>query len=257
MSDVLLDTLVGKARRGDERAWRDLYRRLIPRMREAAAGFPGLDLDNLVHEVFLTCYVKAFPGYRGGSLVAYVTRAVRNRCIDETRRRYHADLPLDAVADPVERTVPGPEERVVNRDLIAWALRHARVSAADQALLWLESAGWSHAEIARREAMTAGQVAVRLHRARKRLRAAHHRIRAGTGMLASACRPSPSSSHKTSLASLRQPPSPSPKIRESAEAPCALRQSSRPHCGRRSAARASTSWTPAASIYTSGATSAE
>ncbi len=232
----ILDGLLARARRGDRRAWRELYRALIPRMHEAAATFHGVDRDNAVHEVFLTCYAKGFPGYRGGSLVAYVLRAVRNRCIDETRRRYHGDVPLEAAPDLREHAVPGPEERVVTEDLIAWALSRAQVPPQDRLLLRLEAEGWSHADIARREAMTAGQVAVRLHRARKRLRAASHQSRGGTGMLATACRPSPSSSVLTLHPSPRQPPKPLPTIPGPAGERSVRFQTSRPRCERRSGA---------------------
>jgi RNA polymerase sigma factor (sigma-70 family) len=205
-------------------------------MQEAAATFQGVDRDNAVHEVFLSCYAKGFPGYRGGSLVAYVLRAVRNRCIDETRRRHHGDVPLDAAPDLRERSVPGPEERVVTEDLIAWALSRARLPAVDRVLLRLEAEGWTHAEIARREAMTAGQVAVRLHRARKRLRAASHQSRGGPGMLATACRPSPSSSVLTLLPLPRQPPKPSPTIPGPAGERSVPFRTSKPHCEWRSGA---------------------
>lgn len=167
--DSFLDDVLRQARSGDRRAWGELYDRLLPRMQAVAASFPTVDREAVVHDVFATCLERNFPGYRGGSLLAYVAKAVRNRCIDETRLRRQSDLSLDEAPEIGDHLAPGPEEQVIRNDLLAWAFVRGGISGGDQLLLRLDAEGYSNSEIAGRVAMNPGQVAVRLHRARRRL----------------------------------------------------------------------------------------
>jgi DNA-directed RNA polymerase specialized sigma24 family protein len=162
------DTLVRQAKEGDRGAWTTLYSWLRPRMVRAAEAFDAIDGEAVAQDIFVHCFAHGFPGYRGGGLVAFMLRAVRNRCIDEVRRKRRQDLPLEDLPECASEGASF-EEAVLAQDTVAWAFNHAHMSAGDRLLLVLAAEGWTHGDIAGAHGFSAGQVAIRLHRARRRL----------------------------------------------------------------------------------------
>ncbi len=159
--------LVERARLGDEDAFADLIRLGAPAALGAARRItrdPALAQD-AVQEAFLRAY-RALGNYRQeSSFVAWVRKIAVRTAIDLVRRRRPEDpLPEGSVGGASE------EKRQEDADLLRVAL--ATLSHLDrEILLAREVEGAGDAEVARRFEMTVTGVRVRMHRARKKLRA--------------------------------------------------------------------------------------
>lgn len=109
--------LMVKARSGDSEAREALYRRYYhPLLRYAHCFIPSkararMDTHDFVQESLLqTLYSeKTFNPEHSGAAMAYACRAVRNRILDEVRRRDRRP-PLDLEASGVPDPEPSPEE---------------------------------------------------------------------------------------------------------------------------------------------------
>ncbi|MEP6770112.1 MAG: RNA polymerase sigma factor [Acidobacteriota bacterium] len=159
--------LVERARRGDEDAFAELIRLGAPAALGAARRItrdPALAQD-AAQEAFLRAY-RALGDYRQeSSFVAWIRKIAVRTAIDLVRRRRPEDpLPEGSLAGASE------EKRQEDADLLRVAL--ATLSPLDrEILLAREVEGAGDAEIARRFEMTVTGVRVRMHRARKKLRA--------------------------------------------------------------------------------------
>ena len=114
--------LLQRARRGDQEALNDLFRRQLPPLRRWARGrLPRWtrdlrDTEDLVQETLTQTlrHVDAFEPRHEGALQAYLRQAVMNRIRDEIRRvsRYPApsglddeDAFMDAAASPLDEAI--------------------------------------------------------------------------------------------------------------------------------------------------------
>ena len=114
--------LLQRARRGDQDALNDLFRRQLPPLRRWARGrLPKWtrdlrDTEDLVQETLTQTlrHVDAFEPRHEGALQAYLRQALMNRIRDEIRRvsRYPApagledeDAFMDAAASPLEEAI--------------------------------------------------------------------------------------------------------------------------------------------------------
>jgi RNA polymerase sigma-70 factor (ECF subfamily) len=134
----------------------------------AYADDPG-DRDDLLQEIWFALW-RALPRYRGeSSLRTFVYRIAHNRAITFNRRAFRSrgvEIP-DELADPA----PDPAAAAVSTDLserLAAAILRLGDPHRETVVLHLE--GLSPAEIADVQGTTAGNVAVRLTRARAALR---------------------------------------------------------------------------------------
>jgi len=158
--------LVERARRGDEDAFADLVRSSAPAAIAAARRVTqdAALAEDAAQEAYLRAY-RALGRYRHeSSFVAWVRTIAVNAAIDLVRRR-RPESPL------TERTFrPAGEKRQEDLDLLRRAL--AALAPLDrEILLARELEGLPDAAIARRIGMTVTSVRVRIHRARKKLRA--------------------------------------------------------------------------------------
>ena len=160
--------LVGLAQRGDEEAFAALVRWGAPTALGAArrvTGDPAL-AEDAAQEGFLRAF-RALKTYRHeSSFRAWIRRIAIHAAIDLMRRRRpESRLPEGAAAHHLE------EKRHEDADLLREAL--ATLSPLDrEILLAREVEGAPDRDVARRFAMTVTGVRVRVHRARKKLRAA-------------------------------------------------------------------------------------
>lgn len=160
--------LVGLAQCGDEEAFAALVRWGAPTALGAArrvTGDPAL-AEDAAQEAFLRAF-RALPTYRHeSSFRAWIRRIAIHVAIDLMRRRRpESRLPEGAAALDLE------EKRHEDADLLREAL--ASLSPLDrEILLAREIEGAPDRDVARRFAMTVTGVRVRIHRARKKLRAA-------------------------------------------------------------------------------------
>ncbi len=115
--------LVGRARLGDENAWRELVARYEAPLRRSVRGrLPraarGLtDTDDMMQEATLNVLRRLplielrFPG----ALLAYLRRSVQNRLVDE-RRRVARSAPQIALLDEHAATQASPLDHTLDRD---------------------------------------------------------------------------------------------------------------------------------------------
>jgi RNA polymerase sigma-70 factor, ECF subfamily len=118
--------LVAQAKRGDEDAFGELYRRYADSIYRYALsrGLPPADAEDVVSTVFLRAY-QSLPRYRerGWPFSAYLYRIARNSLVD-LYRRDKREGPGD---EPLER----PESDV---DIDDQVVRRAQLNAVRQAL---------------------------------------------------------------------------------------------------------------------------
>ncbi len=160
---------------GDFEAWYEEYQSAVYRYvrfrvatREAA--------EDVTSVVFMKA-LRSFDRYdaRRASPKTWLLRIARNAVTDHMRslkRRGSLHVSLDRIPDLVA-DVPSHEERVIRQERIQRLLNGARtLRKADQEVLSLRyGSGLANPEIAEHLGISNNAVAVRLHRALKRLRA--------------------------------------------------------------------------------------
>lgn len=160
--------LVNRAQQGDDEAFAALVRWAAPTALGAArrvTGDPAL-AEDAAQEAFLRAF-RALADYRHeSSFRAWMRRIAIHAAIDLMRRRRpESRLPETLAAATHE------EKRHEDADLLREAL--GSLSVLDrEILLAREIEGAPDRDVARRFAMTVTGVRVRIHRARKKLRAA-------------------------------------------------------------------------------------
>ena len=127
------------------------------------------DASDAVHDAFATVLGRpeAFDATKG-SLKAWFLRVVRNRCIDQMRRRRPVDSGVGELADPGT----GPEQslEIAQRDLaLRTALAQLRGEQREIIVL-RDYMDLSYSEIAGVLGIAQGTVMSRLHRARLALK---------------------------------------------------------------------------------------
>ena len=168
---------MGEQRGGETRSRADFLERVLDRHGDALWRLAGAytdapqDREDLYQEILVAVW-QGLPRFRGDSSTrTYVFRIGRNRAITFQRksRRHAATEPLDGVADggpsPVEDAVALDEQ-----DRLRKAVRALPPPGREVVSLSLE--GLSNDEIAGVLGLSKNNVAVRLHRARTRLREA-------------------------------------------------------------------------------------
>ena len=161
------DALVAGALRGDEDALADLVRMAAPTALAAARRITADTslAEDATQEAFLRAF-RALDRYRPNSSFRAWMRTIAIRCAIDIVRKRRFESPL-----PERQPAPGSEEsRHEDADLLRAAL--ARLSPLDrEILLAREIEGMADRDIARRFEITLTTVRVRIHRARKKLRA--------------------------------------------------------------------------------------
>ena len=149
------------------------HARLVARIAATYERRPAL-VEELVQDVFLAVF-RALPRFRGdASLKTFIARIAHNVGVDHVRRatrrpgEAHEELGRD-VADAGEG-VEGATDLSLKRERLVRAVRELPVSLRQVMSLHLE--GFSNVEIAEALGLSAGNVGVRLHRAKADLKTA-------------------------------------------------------------------------------------
>lgn len=167
--------LLGATRAGDEAAFLELYERHKDRVYRFAYRMTGS--PDLARDVTQSCFVALLDGAsrydanRAG-LGTYLCAAARNICLRHATRSWR-ERPLSASVELRPSRVPSPEQelladeraRLVRAAILALAPLHREV------LILAEYEELGIAAIAEIVGAEVGAVKVRLHRARRRLRA--------------------------------------------------------------------------------------
>ena len=165
--------LIARARH-DRRAFAPLYDRYADRVyrycfRRLGTREAAEDATSLVFAKALA----ALPGYRGGSVAAWLFAIAHNVCVNAVRRR--PDLPLDAAGELIDAAPTGSPEAAALAAADGDSLRAllAGLPPDQRRVVELRLAGLTGAEIA--EAMGRSLAAVKMLQARAlaRMRAAH------------------------------------------------------------------------------------
>lgn len=113
------DWLVSRARRGDRRAFEDLYRRHAPlvwRVLTRVCG-PDPEREDLVQQVFLEVF-RALENFRGDAAFGtYLYRVATNVALDHLERRWRRPraLPAEKLLD-LDDPSPSPERQAQGRE---------------------------------------------------------------------------------------------------------------------------------------------
>lgn len=158
------------AERGDERAFRTLYRRHTPVLYGLVAGMlgdrSGPDVDDIVQDVWVRA-VRALPGFRWEcALRTWLSGIALNRTREDLRRRSRRrdDAPLEAAPPPSV----APDEPGLRLDLEG-ALRELP-DGYRTVLVLHDWEGYTHPEISERLAISVGTSRSQLFHARRALR---------------------------------------------------------------------------------------
>ncbi|MBI5434309.1 MAG: sigma-70 family RNA polymerase sigma factor [Planctomycetes bacterium] len=164
LSRLATSDLIGRARRADEQAWRELLRRFGPTLSLAVHGrIPTslrgrFDTDDVVQSAFLDVFssLDAFEYADDESFRGWLRRIAQSKLIDRIRQHTrarrapaseHSDQPAEAHASPGERTPSEIVGEAEHHALLLDAL--TRLEPIDRDLVWMrlfEERAW--AEIA-------------------------------------------------------------------------------------------------------------
>jgi RNA polymerase sigma-70 factor (ECF subfamily) len=174
------DLLVEQARRGDPSAFDGLVRRFRPRIYALALHLTGSssDADDIAQEAFVEAYrhVAHFEGR--SQFFTWLYRITVNRALNAQRQRARgANVPLEDERVEAAMAVDAPSDPRLAVSLretyaqLVWAL-DGLPSGLKSAVVLTALSGLSYEEAAVVLGTSAGAVAVRIHEARKQLRAA-------------------------------------------------------------------------------------
>jgi RNA polymerase sigma-70 factor (ECF subfamily) len=162
-------TLVSRIAQGDSAALAELYDRYTGIVRTTLRRIVGeAEADDLVHDVFLTVWLRAGTYSPGRACVAaWVTWLARNKAIDHTRRakrraRASTDVEQELYAPPSHRS--GVD--AARASALVAALPADQRSTLEQAFF----GGLSYSEIATRDRVALGTVKSRAARAMRAIR---------------------------------------------------------------------------------------
>ncbi|HEV2851972.1 MAG TPA: sigma-70 family RNA polymerase sigma factor [Thermoanaerobaculia bacterium] len=166
--------LVARARAGDARAFEELVRRHLRSAHAVALGVLGnpADAEDVCQDAFLAALEKLDECRDPERFAAWLTRIVRNQALNfRERRSLRQGEPLEAAAPAAAAAdTSDPAERSELRGRLLAALESLPPSQREVVLLH-DLEGWRHREIAALLGTSEGAVRVRLHEARRRLRA--------------------------------------------------------------------------------------
>jgi RNA polymerase sigma-70 factor, ECF subfamily len=174
------DVLVEQARRGNPAAFDGLVRRFRPRIYALALHLTGSssDADDIAQEAFVEAYrhVAHFEGR--SQFFTWLYRITVNRALNAQRQRARgASLPLEDERVEAAMTVDAPSDPRLALSLretyaqLVWAL-DGLPAGLKSAVVLTALSGLSYEEAAVVLGTSTGAVAVRIHEARKQLRAA-------------------------------------------------------------------------------------
>jgi RNA polymerase sigma-70 factor, ECF subfamily len=169
--------LVERARAGDARAFGELVRRHLKAAHAVALGVLGnpADAEDVCQDAFLAALERLEECRDPSRFAAWLLRIVRNRALNARESRaLRQGEPLDeaaGVASAAKGDDPGREaERSELRDRLLAALAGLPPAQREVVLLH-DLEGWRHREIADLLGTSEGATRVRLHEARRALRA--------------------------------------------------------------------------------------
>jgi RNA polymerase sigma-70 factor, ECF subfamily len=170
--------LVARALAGETGAFEELVRCHLRSAHAVALGVLAnpADAEDVCQDAFLTALEKLEECREPDRFAGWLLRIVRNRALDllESRARREGE-PLERVAETASADDPGRDaERSELRERLLSALGGLPQTQREVVLLH-DLEGWRHREIAELLGTSEGAVRVRLHEARRRLRAALER----------------------------------------------------------------------------------
>lgn len=163
--------LMARLRDGDEEALTELMRRYRAEAVSEANGLlrdPGL-AEDVAQEAFARVYLARDRYQPICAFRTWLRMIVRHLCVDQLRRRRQTPVPPEALPE-LETPSAESEYLQLERRLRLWD-ELAALSPEDEALLTgFALDGLSYRELAEKHRLTVGQVKIRLHRLRQRLR---------------------------------------------------------------------------------------
>ena len=164
--------LMARLRMGDTDALDMLIRRHRPWALARAEGMlhDAALAEDVVQEAFVRVYLLRDRYSSSFAFSTWLGVLVRNLCIDQLRRRRLAPMPVEPL--PETGSEDSAEAAFLRKETrLALLSKLAALDDTDRALLTgFALEGESYQALAKRSGLTLGQVKIRLHRIRKRLR---------------------------------------------------------------------------------------
>jgi RNA polymerase sigma-70 factor (ECF subfamily) len=173
------EELVEGLRRGDEKAFRILYREYAGKIGSIAKSYLGSDdVDDVVQDVMLRIF-KSIRKFKGDSkLSTWIYRIAVNVCKDYLAKYKRRSEVLTDFAEDEEHPSQHPVSEIDTEESVTGELEYERImdaleklSAEDRLLIKLRDVdGLSYEEISKIVSKPIGSVKSSLHYARKRLK---------------------------------------------------------------------------------------
>lgn len=164
--------LMARLRMGDTDALDMLIRRHRPWALARAEGMlhDAALAEDVVQEAFVRVYLLRDRYSSAFAFSTWLGVLVRNLCIDQMRRRHLSPMPMEPL--PETGSEDSAEAAFLRKETrLALLSKLAALDDTDRALLTgFALEGESYQALAKRSGLTLGQVKIRLHRIRKRLR---------------------------------------------------------------------------------------
>jgi len=175
--------LIRALAKGDEEAYRYLYRTYAPKIGALVKSFLGSDdIDDVIQEVFLRVY-KGVKKFRGDSkLATWIYKITMNVCNNLYKKLKHRSILTDFEQSTDDEEFPEYHSQVSSEDDIKKILSHeevlqklnealAKLDPEDRAILYMkEVEGLTYAEIGKIIDKPEGTIKSRLHYVKRQLR---------------------------------------------------------------------------------------
>ena len=170
--------LIAAARDGDRAAFGHLYQRYARMVHGVLlAKVPTIDVDDLVHDVFVQALRRLSTLREPGSFGAWLAAIARNLANDYYRRSVPREELKEDVAETEGKAVKADEKSLATA--VLEAIRSLPDSYREPLILRLVE-GMTGPEIAARTGLTHGSVRVNLHRGMQQLRAKLNSVSRGS-----------------------------------------------------------------------------
>ena len=173
IQDPLAPDVLARIRAGDRGAFEALFRAWYPRLADHAARLVASrdTAEDVVQEVFVAIWGRRRRLPEGSKLPAYLHRAVRNRALNQIRRRKTAARWLER-EDPVQAVEPVAQERLEDEELaeVVRAALDGLAPRGREVFLLSREQGLSYPQIADTLGISVKTVETLMSRALKALR---------------------------------------------------------------------------------------
>lgn len=163
-----MENIMERVRRGDEKAFKELYEKYYRLIRKIARDICGNEWEDVMQEVFMKIYAGSSSYKNNGKLEQWISQIARNTSRDSIRKTVRRrEYPLDEFDTPDERFTP--EEKHYCEELDIHAKRILDGDPHIRVVLLVHS-GYSYKKVGKNLGIPLGTVKSSVSRGREKLR---------------------------------------------------------------------------------------